>query len=132
MSGFEVVGVVLGAVPLIVSALENYKTSKRLWDRFRKTAMHIDELIEALDENKSLIETSVESLLQKADIHGAYTATDMQLFMGKLYEPYQRALRRCHQIILNIVNKLDGLFPGPKVRHAFLPRNNSILDYFDH
>lgn len=108
--------------------------------------MHIDELIEAIDENRILIETSVESLLQKADLHDPYAdtdfvsklrkidiATDIQSFMGSLYEPYQRALRRCYRTLLTIVNKFDGLVPGPKVRCTILARNvvswiNSMTD----
>ena len=139
MSGLEVAGVVLGAVPLIVAALEHYKTSKRLWDRFRKTALHINELIEALDENHALIETSLHTLLQKAvgaegvciandtmdygsRLRNKEIAPDLQSFMGRLYKPYEKALLRCEQTLLRIINKLDGLVQGSKVRHAPLPR----------
>ena len=140
MSGLEVAGVVLGVVPLIVAALEQYKTSKRLWDRMRKTALHINELIEALDENHALIETSLESLLQKAvgaegicmandtidygsRLRDKEIAPDLQSFMGKLYKPYEKALLRCEQTLLRIINKLDGLVQGPKVRHVSIPKN---------
>ncbi|KAG7007821.1 hypothetical protein G7Y79_00008g024590 [Physcia stellaris] len=131
MSGLEIVGVVLGVVPLIVAALEQYKSSKRLWDRFRKTALHINELIEALDENHALIEASLDSLLQKAVgaervwvvndtvVYGSgFTkkdiTPDLQSFMGKLYKPYEKALLRCEQTLLRIVNKIDGLILGSK------------------
>ena len=139
MSGLEVAGVVLGAVPLIVAALEHYKISKKLWDRFRKTAMHINELIEALDENHALIEASLNSLLQKAGsaegvciandtmdygsrLRNKEIALDLQSFMGRLYKPYEKALLRCEQTLLRIINKLDGLVQGSKVRPASLPR----------
>lgn len=139
MSGLEIVGVVLGVVPLIVAALEQYKSSKRLWDRFRKTALHINELIEALDENHALIEASLDSLLQKAVgaervwvandtiVYGSGfkkkdITPDLQSFMGKLYKPYEKALLRCEQTLLRIVNKIDGLILGSKVRHASLAR----------
>ncbi|KAL8703265.1 MAG: hypothetical protein Q9201_003546 [Fulgogasparrea decipioides] len=131
MSGFEVVGVVLGAAPLIVSALENYKISKRLWTRMRKTALHINELIEALAENQALIEASVDFLFQKIDADDAFlgynavdcasrlrrkdTASDIQSFLGMLYKPYEKALLRCERILLGIVNKLDGLVLDTKV-----------------
>ena len=145
MSGLEVVGAVLGAVPLIVAALEHYKTSKRLWDRFRKTALHINELIEALDENHALMEASLDSLLQKAvgaegvcmandtmdygsRLRKKEIAPDLQSFMGKLYKPYEKALLRCEQTLLRIVNKIDGLILGSNVRHASVPKNDNTFD----
>ena len=122
MSGLEVASVVLGAVPIIVSALENYKSSRKLWRRMRKTAMHIEELIEEITENRALIEANVESLLHKIDAEEALLgynmiekprkkdiAPDMESFMGKLYEPYEKALRRCERVLLKIVNKFGGL-----------------------
>ncbi|KAI4137712.1 MAG: hypothetical protein L6R39_007140, partial [Caloplaca ligustica] len=130
MSGLEVAGVVLGAVPLIVAALESYKTSKRLWARLRKTALHIDELIEALAENQALIEASVDSLFQNVGAEDALLvhdvvdyasrfrrkniAPDIRSFMGKLYEPYEKALFRCEHTLLKIIKKFDGLILDSK------------------
>lgn len=142
MSGLEVAGVVLGAVPLIVAALESYKTSKRLWARLRKTALHIDELIEALAENQALIEASVDSLFQNVGAEDALLvhdvvdyasrfrrkniAPDIRSFMGKLYEPYEKALFRCEHTLLKIIKKFDGLILDSKVRNPFLSRNDSM------
>ncbi|KAL8917296.1 MAG: hypothetical protein Q9172_005922 [Xanthocarpia lactea] len=122
MSGLEVASVVLGAVPIIVSALENYKSSKNLWRRMRKTAMHIEELIEEIMENRALIEANVESLLHKIGAEEAVLgynmieklrkhdiAPDIKSFMGKLYEPYEKALRRCERVLQKIVDKFGGL-----------------------
>ena len=143
MSGFEVAGIVLGAMPLIVSALESYKTSKKLWARFRKTALHIDELIEALAENQALIEASVDFLCQKLDADtflGSdvmdYTsrlrrkdiASDIQSFMGTLYKPYKTALLRCESTLWKIVNKFDGLILDSNVCNASSPKDNNISD----
>ena len=123
------VGVVLGAVPLIVSALETYKTSKRAWTRFRKTALLIDELIEALAENEALIETSVEFLFQKLDVKDEIVGNDAATYvskleilscMGKLHKPYKQALLRWERTLLEIVNKFEGLVLDSKVEHQTL------------
>ena len=145
MSGLEVIGVVLGAVPLIVSALEKYKTTKRIWDRARKIALHIDELIEALVENQILIETSLELLHKAVEAEDACSdhhtmdyasklrrtdiARELQLYMGKLYQPYERALLRCEETLFKIVRKIDGLFLSSKVYGtSLLLRNENISD----
>ena len=147
MSGLEIAGVVLGAVPLIVGALEKYKTTKKIWNRARKIALHIDELIETLAENQALIETSLELLQKAVDTEDACLdnnamgyalrlsrkdiAQELQLYMGKLYKPYEKALLRCEKTLLKIVERIDGLFMGSKVCCASLARNDNVSDRFD-
>lgn len=45
MSGFEVVGVVLGAIPLIISAVEKYKTTSQKLKYYRQKITLVGELI---------------------------------------------------------------------------------------
>jgi len=52
MSGFEVTGVILGAIPVIISALEQYKKTRETWRRFRQKALYIDRLIQARKSRK--------------------------------------------------------------------------------
>ncbi|KAL8911245.1 MAG: hypothetical protein Q9171_003543 [Xanthocarpia ochracea] len=122
MSGLEVAGVVLGSVPVILSALDNYKTSRNLWRRMKMTAMHIEELIEEIQETQALVESKLELLLQMIHADGAQpgdnmikrlrrkdVAPDMESFMGNLYKPFGNALRRYEDILQRILNKLGGL-----------------------
>lgn len=55
MSGFEVVGVVLGAIPLIISAVEKYKTTSRKLKYYRQKITLVDELIRSLNEQQCFI-----------------------------------------------------------------------------
>ena len=136
MSGFEVAGVVLGAAPIVVAALRSYKTTKRLWYRAKHIALHIDELIETLDENQVLIETSLDLLCQAIGVEaigsdiaetgylssskGAETVEELKAYLGKLYDPYEKALLRCESTLVAIVAKCDGLGPSTRVRYPAL------------
>ena len=50
MSGFEVVGVVLGVIPLIISALDNYKKTSQRIKFFRGKEPYVAQLIQSLKE----------------------------------------------------------------------------------
>ncbi|KAL9116788.1 MAG: hypothetical protein Q9187_006683 [Circinaria calcarea] len=68
MSGIEVVGIILGALPVVVWGLKQYKTTHDIWRRSRSKALMVDRLIEALEEQKVLIEIDLKLLLRAADI----------------------------------------------------------------
>ena len=64
MSGFEVAGVILGAIPIIVTALQQYKKTREKLSYFRHKALYIDRLIDSLEEQKVLIEADLCILLR--------------------------------------------------------------------
>ena len=68
MSGFEVVGVVLGVMPLILSALEGYQKLRRKREVFKARSLHIIQLIQALNEQRVLIESDIEIILRSVGI----------------------------------------------------------------
>lgn len=68
MSGIEVAGLILGALPVVVWGLKQYKTTHDIWRRSRSKALMVDRLIEALEEQKVLIEIDLKLLLKAADI----------------------------------------------------------------
>ncbi|KAI1426686.1 hypothetical protein F5Y12DRAFT_783734 [Xylaria sp. FL1777] len=65
MSGFEVVGIVLGAIPLLISALEQYergiKTIKYIRHRHRAKVIH--SLVMALSTEQTILKNTCETLL---------------------------------------------------------------------
>ncbi|PYI24163.1 hypothetical protein BO99DRAFT_439482 [Aspergillus violaceofuscus CBS 115571] len=73
MSGFEVVGVVLGAIPLVLSALNACKSTKKTILLIRKKDDLLDQLIQSLREQEFLIQTDICLALKKTDL----TETDI-------------------------------------------------------
>ncbi|KAK8133460.1 hypothetical protein PG984_005472 [Apiospora sp. TS-2023a] len=68
MSGFEIVGVVLGAIPLLISALENYKSGKSTVATFMKWQGQLDTLLFRLKSQKLAFFLDILELLRSADV----------------------------------------------------------------
>lgn len=132
MSGFEVVGVILGASPLIISALEGYKELNRRRDFFFKRACHINRMINALYEQQKVVEGDLQVLLSAAGIEHI----DLQLvragscqellrrpdvveevkdFLQDRYEIYLQKLSDCEEILFRVARAVGGLKQGPLV-----------------
>lgn len=132
MSGIEVAGLILGAVPLIIAALEQYKKTRETLNRFRRKALYIDRLIDALEEQRVLIESDLNQLLRAAGVEsdeiaaaGAASchdllqspeiARDIAQYLGQTFQPYQKALKRCECALQDIARNIGGLTPGFQV-----------------
>ena len=133
MSGLEVAGVILGSIPIIVSALGQYKTIKEKRRFFQRKALYIDRLIQSLKEQEALVEANLLVLLRAAGFdrdeiqamnltshHEVFnrpdSAEELREYLGALYDPYQRALSRCENSLINISTKIGGFTPGEQVR----------------
>ena len=129
MSGIEVVGLVLGAVPIMIWGLGQYKTTRDIWRRSRSKALLVDRLIESLEEQKILIEIDLQLLLRAADLDdGEIALLDhstvydvlcdpdvveaLTQYLGALYNPYHKALLRCLRILADIARSIEGLNVG--------------------
>ena len=64
MSGFEVAGLIVGIIPIIVEALQQYKKTRERWRRFKCKALYIARLIDSLEEQQVLIQTDLNILLR--------------------------------------------------------------------
>lgn len=71
MSGFEVAGVVFGAIPLVISALEHYKAGKGAVATFFKWRDQLDVLIYRLKVQRCLLHLNLVELLRSAGIEDA-------------------------------------------------------------
>ena len=129
MSGIEVAGLVLGAVPIVIWGLEQYKTTRDIWRRSRTKALLVDRLINALQEQRVLIEIDLQLLLRAADVEDdeivaletsscygllqdSGLAKALVQYLGRAYEPYRSALQRCERILVDIARSIGGLIPG--------------------
>ncbi|KAK3990926.1 hypothetical protein QBC44DRAFT_224711, partial [Cladorrhinum sp. PSN332] len=63
MSGFEVAGVVLGSIPLVISALEHYSNGITILQRWRKYRRELDSLIRKLKLERAKLLNICEKLL---------------------------------------------------------------------
>lgn len=133
MSGLEVVGVVLGAIPLIVAALDRYKTTSQRLFLFRHKEPFIDQLIQALNEQRFFIETDLlltlrATHLEEEDITDLICKPHPNLFqhpdisdavsqyLGDGYGPYQNAVTKCESALEDIVKDIGGLMSDSQVR----------------
>lgn len=135
MSGFEVVGLILGAVPVTIAALEQYKTAHEMLRYFNHKSAYIDRLIQALEEQKFFIESEFDIVLRATgfDHHSISTtnaehlqagllrsdiAEELDRYLGRGYDPYRKALVRCENSLGEIVKSIGGLVPGSPVSDA--------------
>lgn len=135
MSGFEVVSLILGAVPVTIAALEQYKTAHEMLRYFNHKSVYIDRLIQALEEQKFYIESEFDIVLRAAGfdqhaistIHAEYLQTgllrsdiaeELDRYLGRGYDPYRKALVRCENSLGEIVMSIGGLVPGSPVSDA--------------
>ncbi|RSL88316.1 hypothetical protein CEP52_015256 [Fusarium oligoseptatum] len=63
MSGFEIAGIVLGSIPLVISTLENYGAGISTLQRFRKYRRELQSLIRNLETERIKLENVCEKLL---------------------------------------------------------------------
>ncbi|KAH6641213.1 hypothetical protein F5144DRAFT_506286 [Chaetomium tenue] len=68
MSGFEIAGVVLGAIPLVISALENYRSGKGAARAFLKWRGDLNILISRLKRQHMLFSFDTRKLLVVANV----------------------------------------------------------------
>lgn len=133
MSGLEVVGVVLGVLPLIISTVDQYRSTKRVISSFRHKEPYVDKLISALREQEYHLQGEMLLILRETCGQGfvdsisdfAETAPTLfkdpriahavQDYFADGYDHYMHALSRCEESLISIVKHLDGLASGNQV-----------------
>ncbi|KAI0834505.1 hypothetical protein F5Y06DRAFT_300610 [Hypoxylon sp. FL0890] len=94
MSGFETAGVILGVIPLVISALEHYKANKGVLASFVKWDGQLDTLIERLEDQRLSFYFDILELLQGAGVDDV---------MGSDYVPEEI----CVSILRNMKNEIE-------------------------
>lgn len=145
MSGFEVAGVVVGAVPLIVIALERYQKLGRMRDAFRKRSLHLDRMIRALKWQQRLIHSDVKIVLRNAGLDEETTSQHERLdrlqdlferedvqdavrdFLGDKHDAYLEVMQDFQRTLLEIAKSIKGFQEDSWVRAE--QRSRNILAY---
>ncbi|KAH6684940.1 hypothetical protein F5X68DRAFT_262808 [Plectosphaerella plurivora] len=127
MSGFEVAGVILGAIPLIISALEHYKDGKGAAATFVKWRGLLDTLIFRLKLQRTFFYLQILELLREAGVREAIERPDLseteciQLLrsvkaganleehLGPLYPAFTDVLGRYEACLSAILSKIGHI-----------------------
>lgn len=136
MSGFEIAGVVLGAIPLVISALENYRSGKGTARAFLKWRGDLDILISRLKRQQMLFSFDTRKLLVVANVDepdGEIDYTDMECvellsrkgtenkirgFLGTFYGLFLDILKAYESCLKKIVRKIRHIQRLPNVRDS--------------
>ncbi|KAI0396857.1 hypothetical protein F5Y17DRAFT_418115 [Xylariaceae sp. FL0594] len=86
MSGFEIVGVVLGSIPLVISALEHYEKAFKMYRRLRRREKEIHSLARSLSTEQSILRNTSETLLA-----GIVDPEDLQHLIADPFGPLWQA-----------------------------------------
>lgn len=128
MSGIEIAGLILGAVPIVVKALKQYSQARRFWFDFRYKAARLELLIQALEEHEFLVRADLSEVLAEAGVRGDYkkridagqalevlkdkdVRKKVACYLGEGERFYSRKLRQCQGIISQLVGRIEGLVP---------------------
>ncbi|CAG8330336.1 unnamed protein product [Penicillium salamii] len=149
MSGIEILGVVMGALPLITSIIDQYRVSKRIYKVFRYKEPYIDQLIQSLKTQSFFLETDLLLILKEtfgeefvrsipdfAQIsptlfENPEVAARIQEYLGDGYAHYRVAVLRCEDILAGIAKNIGGLVSGKQTLHTLIqayPRKNGSYE----
>lgn len=82
MSGFEVAGLVLGAIPLVVAAFQVYSDTFSKVDKWKRYAREVSRIGRSLRLEQARLESICEKLLS-----GLVPVTDIEAMMKDPYGP---------------------------------------------
>ncbi|KAK8077005.1 hypothetical protein PG996_003175 [Apiospora saccharicola] len=124
ISGFELAGIVLGAIPLLISALENYKSGKSFLGTFMKWEAQLDTLLFRLKNQRLsflfdilelLRSANVEDVVDRSDLtepeclpvlQSAKTGAHLRDYLGQHYDAFVGILGRYETCLKLIARKL--------------------------
>lgn len=83
MSGFEIAGIVLGTIPLLISALEHYHDGVSTMQRWRRYQRERQNLVRILRTEQIQLQNTCESLLEGLVSPSEVAAMIREPFSGK-------------------------------------------------
>lgn len=133
MTGFEVAGVLLAVLPIVVQALRSANRGKVVFGRKR----HIDKLIHELQEQQACLALTVRALFAKSGIthfsedweelprllrdrHHIREAVE-DFLEPKVLEIYEHSLKQCERAVSEIARRIGGICGGDLTKVWTLP-----------
>lgn len=127
MSGFEIAGVVLGALPLVIAALGEYKAGKGLYAVWKFEGL-LDDLKHQLSLQRTTFYLDILQLLREAKVSSellddvdpsetrcisvlgdAKTKDEVKRYLGQLYPLFLETLACYEKCLKEIASKLGNL-----------------------
>jgi len=139
MSGIEIAGIVLGVIPLVISALESYKAGKGTAASLVKWRGHLDTLIFRLKLQRTFFYLQVLELLREARVteiadevdlteeecvsvlRDAKAGAQIRDFLGPLHDTFLEVLGRYEGCLQEIASKLGHIKRLPNVGFPRFP-----------
>ncbi|CAI7586430.1 unnamed protein product [Penicillium pancosmium] len=138
MSGFEVVGAVLGAIPLIISAIDYYKLTSQKIRFMAKKELLLNRLIQSLEEQKFLLDNEIRLALQGTHLEeeeiitlisqqglnpfeDPETADSLKEHLGEAFPLYKKAVSRCEDNLKAIIANIGGLRSASQENQGEIP-----------
>jgi hypothetical protein len=131
MSGAEVVaGLVLGAIPVLIAALEHYKSGKSIASAFFRIRKHVDTLIFRLKSQRQAFRINIMLLLRFAGIAEfkdgeeelcvktlleGNAGPEIRQFLGEAYETFEEVVKNYERCMKIIAGKIMNIRRTPKV-----------------
>ena len=126
----EVAGVVLGAVPVVITALQYYKDTKKLGGRLLNRKKHVEKLIRALREHHGELQSNLDWLLKAIDEEPAEDTCNllqepdvrsrMIEYLGTGgSESFTLALEKAHHAVGSIARNIRGFLVECPVRLSY-------------
>ncbi|KAI1115603.1 hypothetical protein F5Y14DRAFT_460325 [Nemania sp. NC0429] len=115
MSGFEIAGIVLGALPLMISALEHYKSGRSTLASIVKYQGQLTKLLDRLKDQRRAFYFEILDLLRSAEIEEVEDRTDISpedcmviLKNAKNEHRLQEYLGIHHNDFIGILRRYEG------------------------
>ena len=121
----EVAGLVIGVLPLAITALSCYQTGKKMSDNVRKRKMHIQSLVRALKGYETILKLNIEWILKSTNAYDDYEGQGLEIlqdvdvqegivkFLSKSgTESLGAALMEVHEILEHIAEGVEGFLNG--------------------
>lgn len=148
MSGLEVARLVLGIIPLAISALEHYKAGRSVVATFVKFHGQLDTLIYRLKLQRTFFYLNILDLLRNAGVSEVINKPDISeeecinilrnaksaeevrdyISSGHLYDTFHEILTRYETCLKAIVSKLGHIKRPPKVCRCIMAWHGQTAD----
>jgi hypothetical protein len=126
MSGLEIVGVVIGVIPVVVASVKKYRERQSRLS-FRSKGPILQRLVQCLETQHFLLVADISVTLSKADVpHDPASAqlipaifNDPKIsdavdeYLGDHRAIYYKAVNRCYAALAQLIQSIDGLEPMP-------------------
>ena len=134
MSGFEVVGIALGVLPIVLRSVDVYKDSIRRVGTTLRKRKHVEKLARALLLQQQILEETVKSVILacgcenvgalEEDPFGYFGDVDLRDRIEDYLGPknsiaFIGLLTANNNIIQKVAQNLSGLVPGHQVDFSF-------------